>query len=796
MLASYQWLTALAGFSVPPQELADRFTFGGLEVDSLVHRGPEFAHIVLAEVVSKEAHPRRENLHVVQVNDGTSSLQVVCGAGNCPGPGGRVVLAKVGATVGGIEIAPRELGGVASTGMLCSEAELSIGPEKDGIIVVDDAVTAPLGTPIAEALALEDWIFELGVTPNRPDALSHWGLAREMCLLYERPFVPEPVVPAPVDGIACGDAVSIVIDDAEGCPRYAAALVRGVTVGPSPFDLRYRLHCLGIRPISNLVDITNAVLLLTGQPLHAFDFAKLSAPQIEVRRARKGESIKTLDGETRALLETDLLICSDDVPVAIAGVMGGFDSEISDETRDVLIECAYFQPSSVRRTSKRLKLSSEASYRFERGVDPLGVPQVLDVAVPWVTSLAGGAAAPGVVDAMPAPIAPAAVPFRPSRFATIMGHALPEAEMQRILQGLGATIAVQADDAWVVHVPTTRPDIGREIDLIEELARVHGLDKVPASLPRLQSITPQRREFDLIRRAKEVLLSCGLDESISYSFVPASLLKALHHNAQVVRIANPLNAERDAMRTTLLGGLLENLKRAQSRYMHRFAQFEVGRSFHVNEAAELPDEIVRVAGVLFGHRPGWPGEQGDAYDFSDIRGVVEVLSERMTGAVVQLAPTSEAPWLHPGRACEVRIQGVRVGFAGEVHPECLASLKMPRGALCFELDLLALAAHEATPRALPLSDYPPMTRDVAFLADNDLDAMPIAEALQQNAGPLAVSVHLFDVYAGQGVANDKKSLAFSVQYRAMDRTLTDAEVDAAHQQAVATVSAQFSLSIR
>jgi phenylalanyl-tRNA synthetase beta chain len=791
MLASYRWLTELAGFSVPPAELADRLTFSGLEVDSLVHRGPEFADIVIGEIVSRHPHPKRDGLSVVEVNDGRGVVNVVCGAANCPGAGGRVILARVGARIGNQCIAPRELQGAPSMGMLCSEAELGIGPDNDGIMVVGDETSAPAGTSIVEALALEDWIIELGVTPNRPDALSHYGLAREMCLLYNRSFQPLAVPEVPFGGVPCADSVSVVIEDGNGCRRYAAALVRGVSVRPSPFALRYRLHCLGIRPISNLVDITNAVLMLTGQPLHAFDYDRLAAPRIEVRRARNGETMQTLDGATRQLLSTDLLICSNNEPVAVAGVMGGLQSEIDNQTRNVLIECANFDPSSIRRTSKRLKLSS-----FERGVDPAHVPHVMNVTLNMISEMAGGVAAPGIVDVMPAPIVPLRVALRPVRFEQIMGYALPVSEMVRILEGLGACVAVDSDVQLVVDVPTGRPDIEREIDLIEELARIHGLDNVPARLPRIQCTTPQRREFDVIRRAREVLVSCGLEESISYSFVSAPFLDALKMNQRVIRIANPLNSERDAMRTTLLAGLLENLKHAQSRYVNSLGQFEVGRTFHECEGADLPEEVVRAAAILCGARPGWPGETGDSFDFYDIRGVTEILCERMTGYAAEFVPTSAVSWLHPKKACEVRVNGVSVGFVGEVHPAALSALKLPRGVVCFELELMSLAEHRTLPRAMPLSDFPPMVRDVALLVDSDVDAMPIATELQRSAGTLAVAVHLFDIYRGRGVDPEKKSLAFSVQYRALDRTLTDAEVDTVHSGAVAAVCERFGLTVR
>lgn len=794
MLVSYNWLCEIAGFAPDPSELSDRLTFSGLEVDDLRHMGNDLDGIVVGEIKSREKHPSRDKLHVVTVDSGVSVVPVVCGAPNCPGPGAKVILATVGATVGGVVIEPRELAGTTSQGMLCSEAELDIGPDSDGIMILDGETEAPVGTPIAEALGLEDWVYELGVTPNRPDALSHRGIAREMALLFGRPFEPRVPSRAPEGGPPAADMVSVDLEDALGCPRYACAVMGGIEIKPSPFGYRYRLHNLGVRPISNLVDVTNLILLEWGQPLHAFDLTRVRGSRIVIRRAATGEKMRTLDELERTFVSEDILICDGEGPVAVAGVMGGLDTGIGEDTSTVLIECAYFDPASIRRTSKRLKLSSESSYRFERGVDPNMTAVVLDATTGLIQELAGGARNPGIVDRYPRPITPVRVKLRPSRFEKVMGYCVTPEEMTRILEGIGSRVEV-AGDELMVEVPTGRPDIEREIDLIEEVARVSGLEKIPTVLPRIQSRLPERQEFEAARRVKEVLTAAGLDEAITYSFVPESSLMQLGAAHGAVRIANPLNSERATMRTTLLAGLLENLKRAATRYESLFRQFEVGRVFF-DEGGQLPRETLLVAGLMSGPRDKWVGEDPGKIDYYDAKGTVEMFVRELCGREAVFTPAGDVPGFHPKRTTRVIVDGVDVGAVGELSPEALTVQKLSWGAVGFELDVLKLWGLRAPAFAAPLSDYPPMSRDVAFLVDEEQDAGPLREALERECGALATEVCVFDVYRGKGIPEGKKSMAFSVTYRSWERTLTDEEVDTLHRNAIGKVMELFSVATR
>ncbi len=794
MLVSYRWICEIAGFSPKPEELGDRLTFSGLEVDELESVGNGFDNIVVGVIKSREPHPTAKKLQCVTVDSGSGVVSVVCGAPNCPGPDSRVVLARVGASVGEITIEPREIAGVPSEGMLCSEMELDIGPDQEGIMILDGETEAAAGTPIADALDLQDWIYSIGITPNRPDALSHRGIAREMALLYCKPFDPQVPEAAPEGGDPVGGLIKVDLVDPEGCPRYAAVVITGVKVGTSPFSLRYRLHNLGVRPISNLVDVTNLILLEYGQPLHAFDLDRVADARIVVRRASDGETMKTLDELERTFTGDDLLICDGERPVAVAGVMGGLDTGITQETKNLLIECAYFNPSMIRRTSKRLKLASESSYRFERGIDPNMAGDVLRSTAGLMCGLAGGTKAPGLVDCYPVPIERKRVALRPGRYESIMGYPVEAQEMRRILEGLGAVVT-GTDDEISVLVPTNRPDIEREIDLVEEVARVVGLDKIPSLLPRIQSCIPDREEYEAAMRVRQIMVSLGLEESISHSFVPEEMLVGMGLGDRVIKIANPLNSKRAAMRTTLLAGLIENLKRATTRYVGMVRQFEVGRTFH-DESGELPLEVLRVAAVMSGSRDSWIGEDHGSLDFYDAKGIAGAFVKELTGVDPAFEPVKDLDYMHPNRALRVFLDGEDVGVVGEVHPKILTDQKLGRGAVGFEMDAMKLWGMRRRSAASPLHEFPPMVRDVAFLVEESRDAAPIEDALRVACAPLATSVSLFDVYRGKGIEDGKKSLAFSVLYRSREKTLTDEEVDAIHRAAIDQVKTEFGVLTR
>lgn len=852
MLASYEWLKALSGVHITAEEMAEKLTSAGLEVESLTRKGEGLDKVVVAEVRSMRAHPARDKLRLVTVFDGEREQEVVCGAPNVPAPGGRVILATLGAVLpGNFVIAERELGGIVSCGMLCSEGELQIGPGGEGIYVFPADDTSAPGTPIADALCLHDTIFEIGLTPNRPDCLGHIGLAREVALLAGVPFLP-PAAPAPrravvsaaTNSFAVDDAqrfeltfadasaapldapaaaqvaagpIRIRIEDAVRGPRYGAALVRGVTVGPSPFWLRYRLQNLGVRAISNLVDATNLVMLEHGHPIHGFDLGRVRGQQIVVRSARAGETMQTLDAVTRTLEEGDLLICDAERPVALAGVMGGLDSEIQDSTSDVLIECAYFQPQSVRRTSRRVGLHTDASHRFERGVDRRALRSVLARAAQLIADLGGGVAHAAAAEVVASDVPALRIPLRTASVEALLGVAVPREVCERVLRGIGCEAVELNDAGFEVDAPTFRPDLGREVDLIEEVARIHGFDRIPARTPRVRpSDTGTPAAVAFRRRALLAGTAAGLHQAINYRFVAPADLRRARVATEAVPLANPLSEERSVMRTSLLPSLLAAAGAAQRHQAPSVSLFEVGRTFHPRSAAtaaeagvshadgdaHLPIEREWLSVLLTGAADTWLGDER-AYDFYDIKGRVEALVEALVGVPPELRVDEQlealAPSLHPRRRARVFAAGVSLGVIGELHPEVVEDFELPGRPLYAELDMRALgeaAAAAGVRQAGELPRFPAATRDVALLLGDEHPAGTVAEAMAAAGAPLAESVVIFDVYRGEQIPAGHRSVAFRVTYRDPTGTLKDKDVDAAHARVVKAVSSQFAAQQR
>jgi phenylalanyl-tRNA synthetase beta chain len=824
MLASYKWLKELCAVEASAAEVKRRFTDAGLEVEGMKQFG-ELPGFVVAEVRSKKPHPERDKLTLVKVFDGERELDIVCGAPNVPAPGGRVVLARLGAKLpGGLEIAERKLAGALSQGMLCSEVELDIGAESDGIVVLDEAYVggpvAASGTPISEALGLADVVFEIGLTPNRPDCLGHLGLARELSALFgaqrRAPAQREPAKLARAPKVSGARPVAlfggqptqgesplvpISVADSARCPRYAAVVVESVKVAPSPFWLRYRLHVLGLRAISNVVDITNLVLLEYGYPTHAFDLDLLRGPRIEVRRAKPEERIKTLDGIVRELSTEDLLICDAGGPVAVAGVMGGEHSGIRDETSRVLVECAYFDPRSVRRTSRRLGLHTDSSHRFERGVDPRAVPGVLVRVASLLAELAGGVPCQHGVEIYPQPVQPREINLRLARVDGLLGAKLPAGKAREVLESLGCEVDASTAGLLRVKAPTWRPDLGREEDLVEEVARVWGYDKIPSEMPSVKASSggtlPLTR---FVRRLKERAAATGLTEVVNLAFVSEKQLEKARVSTASVRLANPLSEERTDMRTSLLPGLAANLQRAQRHQVTSAALFELARTFTPSSDV-LPEERHHFAMALWGQRGTWVGDTS-TFDFYDGKGYLESVLKPLTrlsvDTVVDAELARERPFLHPRRAARVRLGGQAVGILGELHPDVVDDLELVGPIIYAELDVpqvLEVSRGDAAPQVRPNPRFPASSRDLAIELDEATEAGHVAEQLRQAGGALVESVELFDVYRGAQVGAGKKSLAFRITYRDPAATLTDQRVDEAHAR-VAQAGTKLGAAVR
>jgi phenylalanyl-tRNA synthetase beta chain len=811
MKASLHWLRSLLpGLPDDASAVAERLTAGGLEVEAVSRFGGGLDAVLVAAVSACEPLPGRAGLQVVSVDCGAAGTRsVVCGAPNVPPPGGLVCLAPIGTTLPAarVTVASRAFDGVRSEGMLCSEAELGVGEDAAGLLVLPPGAATP-GTPLYAAFpSLPDAVFEIGVTPNRPDALGHVGIARDLGALFGLPFrPPAPDAPVRVADIEIEQLVEVEVRDFERCPHYGALVVVDTEIAPSPPWLRMRLTSLGVRPVSNVVDITNLILLEYGHPMHAFDLDLVRGGRIVVRRAEPGEAMVTLDGVQRRLDADDLLICDGAGPVALGGVMGGENTEIRPSTRRVLFECAYFEPRGIRRTSRRHGLRSESSHRFERGVDRLDAADVLAQAGSLATRLAGAKAVRGAIHAQAEPPAPRQVALRGRKMDELLGVHVPLEEARDTLARLG--FGVQDGSDLAVTVPSFRPDVAREADLVEEVARVRGLDSIPTVLPPIKP-QPPRATHALEGAVRRAAVELGLSEAVTYGFVSARDLERVGAPAPVVRVANPLANERDVMRTSLLPGLFEAVARARRRGERTARLFGVGAVFLEGTGeGPLPEERPSFAALVAGRRDVYLDRPEDV-DVYDAKGLATEMVARVARRddvrVEPFDPAATPRHLHPRGAASLMVDGVVVGRFGLVHPDVADAFDVGRAAFAVEIDLDALGSvGRAGVKLRPVPRVPASTRDVALVVAEQVAAGEVGEGIRQAAGDLCESVELFDVFAGEGVEAGHRSLAFHVVYRdprAGDdpdaaRTLTDAEVDARHAAVVAAARERFGARLR
>ncbi len=806
MKASYNWIRALVpGLTASPEELAARLIAGGLAVDAMDVFGAGIAPCVIAKVVAIRPHPTKSGLRLVTVDAGTKTQEVVCGAPNVPEPGGLVVLAPLGTHLPakGMTIETRTIAGVVSEGMLCSEQGLGLaeaGGEDHGIIVLPEGTGTP-GTRFIDAVpSAQDTIFELDLTPNRPDALGHLGIARDAAALFGIPWRP-PAPPPPAKSApgAVAATVKISIEDGERCPHYFAGAVLDVTIGPSPMHVRYRLAALGMRPISNVVDITNLVMLLYGHPLHAFDLDQIRGGAIIVRRAKAGETLKTLDGVDRTLSADDLVICDGEGPLVLAGVMGGVHSGVTAATKRILLECAYFEARGIRRASRRHGLHTESSHRFERGVDHGDTAHALAEAEALVIELAGGAAIKEPALVVAKEQARLTVSLRSGRLDKVLGVQVPFGETKAILVNLGFDVTGD-DKALQAVVPTHRPDVSREEDLIDEVLRVRGIDSVPTVLPAIRRSTVESTSEELLRRTRAAAVELGLFETLLYSFTSARALELAKMPASTVTLKNPLSEHQSVMRTSLLPGLAEAVARAVRHGEHDVRFFGAGPIFLPGKDAKaLPEERLTFTAMLAGDRSAYLARP-EPVDVWEAKGVALAMITRLAQrpAVVRRFEAAERPaYLHPRGAALVEIEGRKVGELGPLHPELTDALDLPSETVVVILDLAAIGALPAhTPKYATIAKFPASTRDVALVVKNDILAGEVEGAVREAAGDLAEDVRLFDRFVGGSIPADHASLAFHVVYRSHERTLTDVEVDALNAKVIAEVRSRFGATLR
>jgi phenylalanyl-tRNA synthetase beta chain len=797
MKIPYRWLREYVDTTADAREAAERLTMAGIETGVAGAGGVALRGVVVAEVIAIAPHPASGTLRVCEVSTGAERYRVVCGAPNVRA-GVRAAFAPPGAVLPGerrVEVAT--IRGTVSEGMLCSEAELGTGEDASGLLLLGS--DAPVGADLVAHLGLDDAILDVEVTPNRPDCLAVMGVARELAALTGGRLRPPDCVVREDPELAT-TGWRITIDAPDLCARYAARLIDGVTVGPSPPWLAQRLRAAGLRPINNVVDVTNYVLWELGHPLHAFDAALLPDRRIVVRRARPGETVVTLDGQTRTLTEEMLVIADAVRPVAVAGVMGGASTEVRPTTRTVLLESAHFKGASIRRTAKTLGLSTEASYRFERGADVEGLRDALDRAARLIAELGEGRVATGVLDAYPVPRRPIALPLRLDRIRRVLGASPPSAQVGEILRSLGFP-ATERPGGFEVVVPAFRRDIAIEDDLVEEIARVWGYAQIPSTLPS-GSLTLTRRPRhlvvqDVVRRA---LTAAGCQEIVSLSLVDPGALGRLGvagDDARVVRLQNPLAVDRSVLRTTLLVGLLEAAATNARRQAPDLRLFEIGRVFEARGPGELPREETRVGVLLTGLRVprAWFADRARA-DVFDVKGAAEAVVEALGRTDVAVEPT-ELPYLEEGRAAMVLVQGTRVGTIGELRPAIQRALDLPAPVVVAELSLDEI---EAMPTRLvqhrPLPRHPAVSRDLAVVVPVHVTAAAIERAIHDLRVPWLRRAELFDVYEGAQVGPGRRSLAYGLVYQAEDRTLTDAEVNQVHAELVERLRTELGAEVR
>ncbi|HBA83441.1 MAG TPA: phenylalanine--tRNA ligase subunit beta [Verrucomicrobia bacterium] len=793
------WLKDYVEFNDTPKGLADKLTFSGTEVEAIETIGSTYEGVVVAEVLKVERHPNADKLTLCTVNPGAGQMVVVCGAPNVKA-GGKYPFAQVGVTLpNGLKLKKAKIRGVESEGMLCAEDELGLSTDHAGLLELE-AQWAP-GTPLSEVLGPPETVLDLEITPNRPDCLSIIGLAREVAAMYGT-TLKIPALALAEFGRPAGELTRVEVQDADGCPRYTARIMTGVKIGPSPDWMKRRLEAAGIRAINNVVDITNYVMLECGQPLHAFDQELLEEGRIVVRRVRPGEKMATLDNIERPISESMLVIADAKKPVAVAGVMGGAGSEIRDVTHTVLLESACFKPADIRATSRKLGLSTESSYRFERGVDIGGVEWASRRAAQLMAQLAGATAAPGVIDVYPTPRASRAIPCRYSKVNEVIGLQAAAADMRRVFASLGLGASENGADACLVSVPTFRQDLEREIDLVEEFARIYGLDKIPTPSPRAE-LAPgaSDRSVEAIYFCRNALVGLGLREIMNYSFVSGALLDLFDPNdaARRVVLPNPYSADHSTMRNSLLPQMVETLGRNAARQIREAAFFEIGRVFEKKEDGTFQEET-RLAIGLMGAvgRSGFdrhhPVTEEDVFLWT--KGIWEALAGTLRLSKAALADEAFAG-LEAGRSVSILMDGKPIGRFGLVKAALRKEWRLSEPVGVLEVQFNPLLGRIFASRSFsPVATFPSVGRDMALIVDTSVRHEDILKIVEKVAPKELERVELFDIFAGEGIGVGKKSMAYSFTYRSSERTLTDEDANRYHENVKDAVKKSLGVEIR
>ena len=801
MIVTYNWLREFVDFDYSPQELCDRLTMAGLEVDALDVIGGGLDSVIVAKLESVEKHPDADKLTVCQVDNGSEVVQVVCGATNHK-TGDLVALAQPGSLLpGDFKIKKSKIRGQVSMGMLCSEKELALAEDSPGIMILPEGLE--IGQPVFDALNLKDYMIEIGLTPNRPDCLSVVGVAREVAAMCDQKLkLPNPQIVESAEKIE--EQTSVSIEDAEYCPRYAARMIKGVKIGPSPDWMVRRLEAVGMRSINNVVDVTNYVMMELGHPMHAFDYKLLDEGRIVVKRAHEGDKFTTLDEQEHSMVAEDLMICDGQRPVAMAGVMGGLNSEVQDDTESILLEAAYFKPTAIRRTSKRHGLHTESSHRFERGADIDMIPIALDCAANLIAELGQGSVLSGVIDNYPQPLQTPKLALDVAKVQALLDVPLDRETVQVLLTSIGLQVEDGANASQLlVTVPSFRPDLEREVDLIEEVARLYGYDRIPVTMPvGTVDATPPHQRQQVQNDLRNAIVACGFSEAMNYSFYGVDAVEKLavaedDPRRQQVKILNPLSEDQAVMRTSLVPSLLETVARNLAYRSNDLRLFEL-RPVFLPQAGETCQERLTLTAVACGRRQpeGWAQVSGPV-DFYDLKGVAEELLDVVYVADVEFSIENPEPYLHPGKSCRLLQSGKQLGSIGEVHPQVLSTFDIDQPVYLLELDIENLLSVTGEfNKFKPLSRYPDVIRDSALLLDESISAAQIMDIIGRTKVKYIENAVLFDLYTGKGIPEGKKSLAVKVRYRDLEKTLTEDEVAKAHNKLIKSLCHQLGAEIR
>ena len=802
MLLSLNWLKDFVKIDKSIDELSHDLTMAGIEVEEIIEVGSQWNDIIVAEIIKVSPHPNADKLSLTKINTGTEEIPVVCGAPNIS-DGIKVVLALPGAKLpNGMGIKKSKIRGEVSQGMICSEPELGLGTDGSGIIHLSSDLKP--GTPIKDALNLSDTVLDLGITPNRSDCLSVIGIAREVSAIYNIPItLPEFTVKE--TGCEIEKTVKVEVNTPELCSKYTARLINNVEIKPSPLWMRRRLENCGIRSINNIVDITNYILLEWGQPLHAFDSNLIKGRKIIVRESIKNEKFITLDEAERTLPEGSVLICDNESPVAIGGIMGGLKSGITDKTDSVLVESAYFDPASISKTSRKINLKSEASLRFEKGIDINTVLSALDRAAVLISELAEGTVLKGCIDvSSDTHKKQTQIELKISKANSTLGLSLSFDEVKQIMIKLNMQIINEAPDLLTIIAPSYRYDINREIDLVEEIARINGYDNIPVTFPKASLTAKQANQsINFAGKLRDIIISMGYSEVINYSFVAPENLNAMNFDdsdprTQHMKILNPLSADQSVMRTSILPSLLLNLKHNQNNNISSIKFFEISNIFLKGSNDSEHIESKKISGLISGLRnsENWSIKNENS-DFYDVKNTVETLFNRLNINEFTFTADFKEPYFHPLKTLTIMINNENIGTLGEVHPDILENFGIENSAYMFEMDFQKLLKYTSnSPKFVPFSRNPSVYRDLALLVDNSMTADKILEAISSFQNKLISEIKIFDFYQGNNIEKGKKSLAFRIKFHSDNRTLTDKEVNKIRDKLVSYLYTVLGIELR